>query len=81
MIEYGNTILVKGRFRVVPILDDNESIKDNVVGYAVLGSEGDDVRREPSLDLARDWMEKLYYGEEVEKARTESPIKPRRGRR
>jgi hypothetical protein len=39
-MEYGNPILIKGPFRVVPLLEETENQRRIVVGYAVLNAEG-----------------------------------------
>jgi hypothetical protein len=59
-MEYGNPILIKGPFRVVPLLEETENQRQIVVGYAVLNAEGAKLCHELSFDEAKTYMEKLY---------------------
>ena len=73
-MEYGNPILIKGRFRVVPLVEDLENQQQTVVGYAVLNAEGAKLWCELSLDEAKNRTEKLHDEENPDQIKSKQAV-------
>lgn len=74
MLEYGNPILIKSRFRVVPLHGDTEIGQERVVGYTVLNAEGAKLWYELSLDEAKNWMERLHDEENPDQLKSKQAV-------
>lgn len=74
-MEYDHTLLSKGRYRIVTVIEKQENDEDRIIGYAVLASSGSRLRYGLTLDDAKAWMEKLIRDEEPE--RDPAPAQPR----
>lgn len=63
MIEHAHPLFVKGRFKVVALTAGEAYEPDDIVAFAVTTRSGTGLKRVPTLDAAKSWMDQLHERE------------------
>lgn len=81
--DYGPILMMHGRYHVVALMPSSDDRREGPVGYAVITSAGGLVRRELTLDDAKQWAQKLAETEQeiAPPDPTPAPARSRRKRR
>lgn len=77
MDEFRHRVLSDGRYQLLAITHRPRYDADDVLGYVVATLAGDRVRDEPTLAMARAWMEQRIAHERA----SQMTLAPGRGRR
>ena len=81
MMEYSHTILVRDRYQIVALSQEQEFDSAEVTGYAVVTPTGARIRYEVTLEDARLWVDRLIEEEELQRSEPRASIKPIRRQR
>lgn len=81
MTEYSHTILVRDRYQIVALSQEQEFDSAEVTGYAVVTPTGARIRYEVTLEDARLWVDRLIEEEELQRSEPRASIKPIRRQR